>query len=238
MFDDALKICGDVGAGDDQAQGQIGRGCDRFQNCGQSFYTPVVADEQEHEFVVGDFSAEAGALAAREASGDGKLDGVDAVENYGNIFAAEAAIEQFGGAVGDGGEFCFLIAVDDALEGGDRGVVGAAMQSARRAAAGFGHEWLLGLLMSEFAQSLKHCVDDDEVGVEAIDAGGQDEVEAQTACDAMPPTHRCVGDDPEQKFEEVRAGDAWHAMPCDGAGCGRRPVWLRRAKVLLSWSVG
>ncbi len=40
-------------------------------------------------------------------------------------------------------------------------------------------------------------MDDDEVGVEAIDAGGQDGVEVLAAGDAMPPTDRCVGENPE-----------------------------------------
>ena len=197
MFDDAVKIGGDVGACDDEAERKVRRGRDRFQDRGQALHAPVVADEQEHKIIVGKFAPKARALTPREAGGDRKLNSVDAVENHGHIFAAEADVEQICCAMRNGGEPGFGISVHDALESGDRRVVQGAMQSAWCAASGFGDERLLRLLRREFAQSLKHYMDDDEVAIEAVDAGGQDEVDALCACEAMPPTHRRVSDYPE-----------------------------------------
>src|SRR5579871_455868 len=171
MFDYALKVCGDVGTRDDQAQWEIGCSRNRFQNRGQTFHAPVVADEQEHEFVVGKFSPKASTLTPRQAGRDRKLDSVDAVGDYSYILASEASVEQTSSAVGDRCESCFSIAVDDAFEGGDRCVVRAAVKPARCAAPGFRHEWLLRLFLSQLAQPAKHRVHNDEIGIETIDAG-------------------------------------------------------------------
>ena len=72
-----------------------------------------------------------------------------------------------------------------------------------------------GRLGREFTQPAEQSVDDDEVGVETVDAGGENEIEAQAAGDAMPVAHSGVGNDPEEKFEKVWAGDGWDAMPSD-----------------------
>jgi hypothetical protein len=85
--------------------------------------------------------------------------------------------------------------------------------AARRTASGFGQERALRLLLRQFAQPSKNRVDDYEIGVEAVDAWREDEVEAEAACDAMPPARRGVGEQPKKKFEKVRARDAGNRVP-------------------------
>ena len=61
-------------------------------------------------------------------------------------------------------------------------------------------------------------MDDDHIGVEAIDSRRKHEVEAESMDRAIPRAPERIQKKPGEKFQEMRTGDRWNLVPENGTG--------------------
>ena len=74
-----------------------------------------------------------------------------------------------------------------------------------------------------------------DIGIEAIDPGRQDGIDAQSAYESIPCPDDRVQKTPKKKLNQLRPGDGRNSMPDDGAIC-REP--LRRRNSEIGYALG
>jgi hypothetical protein len=209
LSSEALKCLDRIVASNENVQGKSREKAYCAKNGFQSFNGPVIADEEENEIFVEQVAAVAGLAAEGKTRGRRELRRVDRVRNNGDILALEVVAEKRSGALGDGGESDFRIAIDAALEAGEKGVVQAPMHATKETEAGHRERRVAG----EFAEAMKECVDENDIRIKAIDSRGEDKVESKTMHAPIPGAPKEVQERPKEKLHELRAGDKGDLVP-------------------------
>jgi hypothetical protein len=74
---------------------------------------------------------------------------------------------------------------------------------------------------SKVPQAMEERVNDDDVGVQTIDARRNDEIETKTTDAAIPRAEERIQKNPGQESQEMRTGDGRNFVPGDGPGAWR-----------------
>jgi hypothetical protein len=201
-------------AGNDDEEGQTAESPHGVKNGLESLDAPIVADEEKHKIIFLKIAAPASCAAPSQACRGRKLRGVNTVRNDANILPLEIMGEELRGAARDGHEGDLGVRVKTALETGQKRVIGAAMEAAKKTGHGRSGNFLAG----KFLEPMEQGMNDDNVGVEAIDSGRKNEVEAKSVDGAIPGAAKRVEKKPGNKLQEVGTRDGRNFVPEDGAG--------------------
>jgi hypothetical protein len=101
--------------------------------------------------------------------------------------------------------------IDAALQSSQKGIVGTPVQLPKearpcRVTAGFGRKFL---------ETMEEYVNDDDIGVQAIDSGRKNEVEPKPANPAIPRPANGIEEQPDEALEKMRTGNRRNFMPDD-----------------------
>src|SRR6266849_4766369 len=187
-FENAKRFCGfterigRIVAGGDQENRQVAKSVHGAENGIKPFDTPIVSDQKQHEIRFLKLAPQARLGTPGEPRGGGKVRGVHTVGNDADILAAEIIAEQRGGALGDSGERNFGVRINAALQASKKGVVGAAMEPAKKPGS-----WRIRVVLArKFLEAMKKRVNDDNVGVQTVNSGRKNKIEPQSADPAIP----------------------------------------------------
>lgn len=116
---------------------------------------------------------------------------VHAVWDYRNTGPAKVMMKLRGSMLRNRGKSNMRVAVDAALEESKHAVIQCAMKSSQSGRSG---------LFVKFREAAKDGVDEDDIGVETIDAGGEYEIEAEAVKKAVPNATKPVQPKPKRKL--------------------------------------
>src|SRR6266436_4621559 len=112
--------------------------------------------------------------------------GVHAIGDDADIFPSKIIFEERRGALGDGGKRNFRVRVNPPLQSSQESVVDAPVEPPKEAGP-CGNEILF---VHKFLEAMEERVNDDNIGVQTVDSGRENEVEAKS----MDPPIRCARD--------------------------------------------
>jgi len=84
----------------------------------------------------------------------------------------------------------------------------------------------------KFPEAKEERVNDDNIGVQTVDSGGKNEVEAKSMDPQIPCARKRIQEQPGEESQEMGTGNGTNFMPDDRSGALRpRNAWVSQCKV-------
>jgi len=177
-----------------------------LQKHGKAFIAPIITNQKQNDISGRVAELLASGIPERLTGGRRKKRGVHAVGNNDDVVAAKVMGELTGGVRGNRRKAKGFAAVATIFQEAEEMVVERAME----AAESHGRAILL-----QFFEPMKHRVNENEVSISRIDAGGEGGVEVKMVEPTVAETAESVRKEPEKKGEEMRRPQTGNAMPVD-----------------------
>lgn len=142
---------------------------------------------------------------------------VHAIGNNRDILTMKILAEQRGCSRRDGGQSDFRIGIDAAFQAGKERVIGASMETSEKARTGGLELFVAG----KFQEAMEKSVNDDQVRIETINSGRENEIKEQSMSPSIPSAANRVQKNPCEKLQEMGTRDGRNSMPNDPTGICR-----------------
>jgi hypothetical protein len=172
----------------------------------KAFTAPIIADQKQNDISGRIAELLASYNAKSLAGGRRKKRGVYAVGYDDGVMTAKVMGELVGGVRRNRSKANGFAAVATIFEEAKEVVVNHAMEAA---------ESHRRVILLEFPEPMKDCMNENEVGVSGIDVGRKDGVKAKMTKPTVTQTAEAVRKDPEEKGEWMRRVQTGNAMPED-----------------------
>jgi len=126
----------------------------------------------------------------------------------------EILCKKSGGPLRDRRERDVTIGIDAPLKGGQQPVISSPMETPGESRF---CERIVRFFTREFSQPMKQGMNNDDIGIQAVDSGRQDQIERGIAEKSVVPAQKPIRGEPTQELQEMWATYRGHLVPPDGA---------------------
>src|SRR6266481_3169729 len=166
LFCSFIERFGLITSGDDELQGQLREGGYGFEDGGQSFHAPIIADQEKHKIVIAKTPASSSFRAASEPRGGRELLRVHTIGNNADVLSLEVLREKPRRTLRNCCKRDSRIRVNAVFQPREQLIVKTAMQPPKNPRF---HRRDFRSLPRKFPKTVKQRVDDHYVGAKAID---------------------------------------------------------------------